>query len=445
MKFFTLLLISLVAANSALADSYIVLFKKQSLTVLANDKPQFLKTMQKTNSDYINGLQQWQKTKRPDINLTVTKDLWSAFAVVVEVPVSQVNALKSAPEVTAVVRNKSRQFLRPSDESTAGATVGWSSAMNERLWAHQNLRLNDVNYTMPTVDGTGITVGILDTGMESGHEQLLNYTEDANGEPIKSSRVVRFKDFVSHLPLPYDDHGHGTHVAGTIGGVYVGLAPKVKYVIGKILSGIGYGTDAMCLDGMQWMIDPDGDPQTNDMPTLVSNSWGAEIADGENDIAEFEPYRRILQSWNALNIVPVFAAGNSGGAPNGIPGGLPEALAVAATDYKDNIAWFSSLGPNVWIIEGQKVIVPKPDIAAPGVKILSSMMKKGYASWSGTSMATPHVSGAIALCRQISPDISIENIKKNLFETAKKRPDFNAFGQGILNMFEFLKACQATK
>jgi subtilisin family serine protease len=269
-------------------------------------------------------------------------------------------------------------------------------------------------------------VGVLDTGIQGKHPQL-------------GSRVTHFKDFVNHLENSYDDHGHGTHVAGTIAGKEIGFAPQSKLIVGKILSAVGGGQDSTILEAMQWQFDPDGNPATADFPRIVSNSWGAEISEGVHDVEEVLPYQLAIQAWVNGGIIPVFAAGNSGKTPNGVPGGLPDVISVGAFDKNGEVAEFSSRGPNLWKIGSSIITLLKPDVSAPGVQIGSAFPGNKYAVWDGTSMATPHVSGAIVLLLQANPKLTIAEVKQLLLETSEKKMD-NSYGFGIVNAYELVKA-----
>jgi subtilisin family serine protease len=134
----------------------------------------------------------------------------------------------------------------------------------------------------------------------------------------------------------------------------------------------------------------------------------------------------------------VFAAGNSGSAPNGIPGGLPEAIAVGAIAKGDGVAYFSSSGPNIWIIGDLVLSLVKPDLSAPGVKVTSAFPGNKYATWSGTSMATPHVTGTVALAKQLNPKLRAGEIRRLLLSSTDKKLDFQ-FGHGILNAYQVVK------
>ena len=275
------------------------------------------------------------------------------------------------------------------------------------------------------IDGTGITVGVLDTGIDSEHDDL-------------AGRVIRNKDFVSSYEddEANDGHGHGTHCAGSIGGgatsgKAIGVAPKVNFIGGKIFSDSGSTTREAIMNGMQWMTDPDGDPETDDFPRVVSNSWGGPLG---------THWVEIMNTWHAMGIAPVFAAGNSGPRPGtvGAPGAYKEAITIGATDSQDRIARFSSRGPVTF--QGETYI--KPDVSAPGVDVYSAKNGGGYQKMSGTSMATPHVAGVVALMLQADPDLPVERIREILHETSVDLGDpgmDNVYGMGRVDAYEAVK------
>lgn len=248
------------------------------------------------------------------------------------------------------------------------------------------------------VDGSGVVVGILDTGYDANH-------------PALAGKLLAFHDPVGGKTTPYDDNGHGTHCAGTIGGssdgMQIGMAPGAKFVAGKIFSSGGSAQVSWIVDGMQWIVDPDKVPNSGDEPRLVSNSWGG--GPGQTTFLE------AVKGWLQLGIAPIFAAGNSGpGAGSvGTPGGFLESLAVGATNVNTQIADFSSRGPVQW--NGQSHI--KPDVSAPGEDVTSAKAGGGYVTFSGTSMATPHVAGLATLLLQANPDLTWQQLREVLETT----------------------------
>ena len=242
--------------------------------------------------------------------------------------------------------------------------------------------------------GDGVRVGTIDTGVDPAAPDL-------------AGKIAAWRDFVASSPAPIDENGHGTHTAGTIaggtaGGAPIGVAPGATLRVARAMGANGVGSGSALLAAAEWMTDPDGNPATADQPSVVNNSWSASTA---NDTW----FRPMIRRWLELGIVPVFAAGNDGpGAGSiGSPAGYPEAIAVGALDTDDTVPSFSSRGPIVWqnpdgLGPAAGTVLPKPDLAAPGVGVVSSV-GAGYLAYSGSSMASPHVAGVAALVRQANP------------------------------------------
>lgn len=257
--------------------------------------------------------------------------------------------------------------------------------------------------------GTGVRVGTIDTGVEPGNPDL-------------AGKVVAWHDFVGASATPMDDNGHGTHTAGTIaggsaGGAPIGVAPDARLVVAKAMGADGVGSGSALLAAAEWMTDPDGNPATADQPGIVNNSWAASTA---NDTW----FRPMIRRWLELGIVPVFAAGNTGpdAGSVGSPAGYPEAVAVGAIDTDNSVPGFSGRGPTVWqnpdgLGPAAGTVITKPDLGAPGVGITSSV-GSGYLTYSGTSMASPHVAGVAALVRQANPALSATAVADILRATA---------------------------
>jgi uncharacterized repeat protein (TIGR01451 family) len=300
-------------------------------------------------------------------------------------------------------------------------------------WGLQKIRVPEAWQTFQ-VQGEGVVVGVIDTGIDPNHPDLRGKLRPVNG----------WADFLEGSPTPIDPDGHGTHVSGTIAGgnasgVHIGVAPKVTLIVARAIPGF----DPQVLEAMQWVMDPDGDPNTDDGADVVNNSWG-----GASDSPTMMPeYRDILNAWIAARIFPAFAIGNEGPNPRttGSPGDYPMAFGVGATDINDQIADFSSRGPVFW--EGIGDII-KPDVSAPGVDIYSSVPGGGYESWMGTSMACPHVAGTVALMLSLAiknrriDEIDVNFLKRALEETAVDlgRPGKdNDYGSGRIDAFEALR------
>ncbi|MGH9113301.1 MAG: carboxypeptidase regulatory-like domain-containing protein, partial [Acidimicrobiales bacterium] len=208
---------------------------------------------------------------------------------------------------------------------------------------------------------------------------------------------------ICSTPQPCDNIEHGTHTMGTmVGGdglgpftPDIGVAPDAQWIAAKGCEFNSCSEFALMSAG-QWILAPtdlDGaNPDPDRRPHIVNNSWGS----GPGDPF----YQDVVRAWRAAGIIPVFASGNPGSScgAGGSPGDFLEAFSVGATDINDTIAFFSGRGPSIY----GKV---NPDVSAPGVDVTSSVPGGGYAAFNGTSMATPHASGAFALMLSAEPEL----------------------------------------
>lgn len=287
--------------------------------------------------------------------------------------------------------------------------------------------------------GEGIVVGIMDTGVDGEHEALRHNYRGRDGEHQYS-----WIDLSGHgYETPTDGNGHGTHVAGTaVGGGEgepIGVAPEAEWIAAKIFNDSGSTTLSAIHEAFQWFIAPGGDPSK--APHVVNNSWG------NSNTYNLEFYEDV-QAWISAGIFPLFAAGNDGPGSQtiGSPASLIESFAVGATDRYDQVASFSSRGPVYWEDEnGDMVRHIKPDIAAPGHEIYSAWPTRldqgNYRTISGTSMATPHVAGSIALLLSANPDLTIDEIAELLKRTARTEDHMgempnSLYGSGIVNVYQ---------
>jgi bacillopeptidase F len=270
------------------------------------------------------------------------------------------------------------------------------------------------------VNGTGVTVGIVDTGSDVTHEALKAHYRGTKADGTVDNNY-NWYDPVNGKASPYDDHGHGTHTSGTtVGGTAdraVGMAPGAKYIATKVFTAGGSGSTATILKGLNWMLAPTdstgANPDAKKAPDIVSNSWGSNDGKSLN-------YLDALKAFEAAGILPVFAAGNAGPRAGtvGSPGSYAQALTVGATDNKDNVASFSSRGPGpLKNADGSEVY--KPDVSAPGVNVVSAKPGGGYQGMSGTSMATPAVAGVSALILSKHPELTNEQVRSILQKSAK--------------------------
>ncbi|MFF4837481.1 S8 family serine peptidase [Streptomyces sp. NPDC001315] len=265
--------------------------------------------------------------------------------------------------------------------------------------------------------GDGVKVAVLDTGVDQTHPDL-------------AGRIAEAKDF-SGSSGTGDVFGHGTHVASIVGGSgaasggrYKGVAPAAQLLVGKVLGDDGYGSESQVIAGMEWAASQDA--------KVVNMSLGSEEAtDGTDPMSQ--ALNELSRSTGTLFVVAAGNSGEQGTATVGSPGAADDALTVGAVDRDDSLAPFSSRGPRL----GDDVA--KPDVTAPGVGIVAARaagttmgdpVDEHYVAASGTSMATPHVAGAVALLAQRHPDWTGAQLKDALISTARTVPGQQVTEQG---------------
>jgi subtilisin family serine protease len=363
-----------------------------------------------------------QAGKSPLHQVSKVQELWTINALIVTATGQAILDLAARPDVSLVLPNRERLNL-------ISNRVRSSRPQGPYTYGLKKIGIDKIQSELHQF-GEGVLAGHLDTGVDANHADLKD-------------KLVLFKNFMSTgssdtTSAPLDDHGHGTHTLGTIlggnsSGTAIGVAPKAKFVCGKIFTGSGSTTDAAILAAMNWIADPDGNPATNDAPKLVSNSWGGPKGSEESE----KPYWEIVKTWVRLGIFPCFAAGNEGPGEStvGTPGGYPHAFAVGATDESDQAADFSSRGPITW----SNVSYIKPEASCPGVAVYSAKPGGGYQTMDGTSMATPHCAGVITLLYGVNPDFTIEQISALLKDTSTDLGNAgtdNTYGAGRVDAYK---------
>jgi subtilisin family serine protease len=229
-------------------------------------------------------------------------------------------------------------------------------------------------------DADDVTVYVIDTGVEATH-------------PAFGGRVSGGYDVVDGDDDPADENGHGTHVAGTIGGAEFGVAKGVRIVPVRVLDADGSGSTAGVIEGVDWVA------EHHHGLSVANMSLGGK-ADAAMDLA--------VQAAIRSGVPFAVAAGNNADdAALRSPSRVPEAITVAASDKTDRQATFSSYGAVV-------------DLFAPGVDITSAWIGGGTKTISGTSMATPHVTGAVALYLSAHPDATPADAATAIVDTATR-------------------------
>ncbi|UCE45944.1 MAG: S8 family serine peptidase [Methanobacteriota archaeon] len=264
------------------------------------------------------------------------------------------------------------------------------------------------------VTGEGIVVAVIDTGIDYTHPDL-------GGGFGPAYKVIGGYDFINKDSDPMDDNGHGTHVAGIISadGATPGVAPSTKLLAYKVLGSDGAGPMSLVVSAIDAALDPNGDGVYDDRADVISMSLGGS---GDPD----DPVCMAVEEVISMGVVVVIAAGNDGPSLGTVasPGLAACAITVGAVDDDGAVAAFSSRGPAA-------NLMMKPEITAPGVQIVSTVpysgvrysSPTGYMAMSGTSMATPHVSGAAALMLQMHPDWTPDMIKSALVSNSNDMGD----------------------
>lgn len=274
------------------------------------------------------------------------------------------------------------------------------------------------------ITGKGVTIGIIDTGIDYRHPDL-------GGGIGAGKKVIGGFDFVNNDSDPFDDNGHGTHVAGIAaanGPNLKGVAPDAQLYALKALGADGSGFDSWILAAIEKSVDPDGNPATNDALDVVNMSLGR-FPDAN------EPISQAVNEAVARGVVFVTAAGNSGMAQTiDTPGIAEKAITVAASDNNDAITFFSSRGPT-------RTFGLKPDICAPGLDVNATLPGGLFGRKSGTSMAAPHVAGAAALILEKNPTWGPAIVKSALMQHTKSIGlNYIERGTGRLDVVEALNA-----
>lgn len=285
-----------------------------------------------------------------------------------------------------------------------------------------------------TTGSKDVIVAVIDTGVDYNHPDLKDnmWTNDAelNGKPGVDDDGNGIVDdiyganFESSNPTgsPMDDHGHGSHCSGTIGATgndgkgIVGVAWNVRIMGIKFLSASGSGSLEGALKGIDYA--------TKMGARILSNSWGGG--------GYSETLKQAIERSNAAGALFVAAAGNESNNNDANPTypatyDVPNVLSVAAVDNRGQIASFSNYGKN------------KVHVGAPGVNVYSSIINGGYDSWSGTSMATPHVSGVAVLLASNEPGLTNIEMKQRIIATSKPVPGLRGKSRGgMVNAYAML-------
>jgi len=386
---------------------------------------------EQTQGPIKNGLDQ---AGAPWRSFWVINAMWSVGSIAV------IEQIARMPEVARIEDNPTLSLqLLPEEAVTTEVSVP-DRTLIPNSWGLIKINADDVwalGYT-----GSGVVVGGQDTGYEWAHPAIKDKYRGWDG--TTANHNYNWHDAIHaliggganscglNLNAPCDDNNHGTHTMGTMAGGendlnVIGVAPNAQWIGCRNMEE-GDGTPDTYIECFQWFIAPtnlsNGSPDPSKAPDVINNSWGCPVSEGCNS-SNFGTMETVINNVRAAGIVVVVSAGNDGSACSTV--NSPAAIysgsfSVGATSNVSNdlIANFSSRGP----VTVFGPVIQKPDISAPGVGINSCVGNSNnsgsysYASFSGTSMAGPHVVGLVALILSARPDLkgqvsAIENIIKN--------------------------------
>ena len=387
-----------------------------------------------TQTNLINYLQ----SKESSGEVFQYKSFWVANMLMIEAKPSVYNELMTRMDIAEMDLDAFLELEKPvevgeSDEGNAGESVeiGLRVIKAPELWAMG-------------ITGQGRLLMNIDTGVYPNHPA---YWHKWRGNFVPSNQA--WFDPGGGTTTPSDCDGHGSHTIGTMVGRStttadtVGVAINAQWIAAKTICTSPHTSNSIA--AFQWAMNPDGNPSTiTDMPDAISCSW----YDPNTTNQCSGLYKQTFDAVEAAGIAIVFSAGNNG--PNASTITMPKNIntnevnvyavgAIDATLYQGGntnpIASFSSRGPSTCGGTGSLLI--KPEVSAPGVNVRSSGTATGYNSLSGTSMAAPHVAGAIGLLKEFAPTLTGHQIKMALYNTAVDlgtAGEDNTYGTGLINL-----------
>lgn len=389
------------------------------------------KRAQRSVLDYLRGTVKASSSEtKGAVKANSVHSFWLVNLVSAELNKAQIAEVAKLPGVVTIYEDRVFHVYHPEmvdPEESVWDNIGFVNA--PEVWA--------LGYR-----GQNVKVAVIDTGVDPDHPELASAL---GGEaPYHEGYWVEFDENGNQVPdsVPHDSDTHGTHVSGTAVGrnvnLRIGMAPEA--IFGHVLAlPQGSGTLPQLLAGMQWAVEHGFQ--------VVNGSWGGSGLD--------EEFAEAVANMATAGVFPVFAIGNDGPDETGAPGNTPYAEAVGAFDAEGEIAEFSGGGvvqyPNYPYPEASETI--KPDISAPGVAITSAVPGGGYEAYNGTSMASPHVTGAVALLLSKNPALTADEIrvilresvggKVGLLNDPGARGKDTRYGWGRLNTLKAIQAVPA--
>ena len=364
---------------------------------------QLQETAVSSQASLIAELENWQANG----HVNHYRPLWIINAIVVEGVDDLIAQIADRYEVKKIELDSSRPLIPLPTEAEHAAFFQFSPTnppTKTLSWGLERIRAPHVWHGLG-IDGSGMTIGIMDSGVDWLHPDLFpNYRGNLGNGNIQHLGNW-FNAASPTMTVPIDFIGHGTHVAGTaVGQNGIGVAPGAQWMATSIVDQHGFIFDSYIHAGFEWLLAPLGNP--NLAPNIINGSWGGP---GINNL-----FLEDIETLHTAGIITVFSAGNTGPTAGSVqwPASYIDTLAVGASDNRDELTWFSSRGPSFFTAE------PHPHLIAPGTRILSTFPGNLYALATGTSMSAPHVAGTVALLWSANPSLSLEQVKQALLTTA---------------------------
>lgn len=414
--------------------------KNQDMTIFQKKQRKrstIVTTLRSNAEDNQSSVKKFLKQEKNKGHVKEIESFYIVNAMAVTATKEVLDSLASYPEIEKILPNETKKVIEPKQSSeplvkTNSSSVEWNI---ERVGAP--------NLWDEGIDGSGVVVANIDTGVDWKHPSLqTKYRGFNTSNPMNPVHTFNWYDAVNDSAVPEDVNGHGTHTMGIMVGSepnhtnQIGVAPGAKWIAVKAIDDNGIATNVDLLKAGEWILAPkdtEGNPHPEMAPDVVNNSWG-----GGSELDEW--YRQIVQAWRAADIFPVFAAGNGYSSPGSVsnPANYPESFAVGALDSENQIASFSLRGPSPY----NEI---KPDVSAPGVEIRSSLPTGRYGSLDGTSMAAPHIGGIVALVKQTNPSLTVDEIAQKILSSATELTDEvyttspnHGYGYGLVNAWDLI-------
>jgi len=350
----------------------------------------------------------------------------------IKVTAEKLDRLAEQDEVLAILPNTRVNLVQP--KKIDYSELQRQEARDKVTWG---LKVLGIPKMWETTKGKDINVAVLDTGVYGDHPALAGR--------VKSFVVIDPLGRRIETETAFDGGIHGTHVSGTIAGgetaegLRIGVAPEANLLAGGVL--IGNATLRTLFEGISWAVEK-----------------GADIINMSLGMGYYEPlFNEVFDLlMTQYSVLPIAAIGNENYGNSSSPGNVPSAFSVGAVEKlggkRTEVTFFSSGASLVFPGDAQQSLVTKPDVVAPGAQVYSCIPPEvtpqgiyQYTYLDGTSMATPHVAGVVALLMAAKPDAPVQSIRYVLQETAKHpggksaRPD-NRWGMGLIQPEAALKA-----